>query len=875
MSDSVSSPQEKQHRGLPWWRTFGVLRRRLRRRPDTEHETTFNRLALNLLALIYFAIDDAFGWSTAGGGTASAHFTFGYATMIACFYLVVALGFFGHILWKPAVSPIRRVAAMVADVSFITYVMHIGGERFLWCYPFLLWAIFGNGFRFGARYLFIASGLATAAFAMLIIFNPFWQRYPALSLGCLLGLIVLPAYMSLLIRKLSEAIELAETANRAKSLFLASVSHELRTPLNAIIGLSDLMSVTKLNAEQSDMTRTIGEAGRSLLSLINSVLDLSRLEVGKMPMTEEKIDLYALLNRIRNITGVIAEKKGVRTCLQITPDVPQFIKASERQLDEVVSNLASNAVKFTEHGYVMICVSAERLSANSVKLLIDVKDTGIGIAEAAKKTIFDRFIQADETIVDRFGGTGLGLAIAKQMVEQRGGSISVDSKLGAGSTFRVEMTFETIDEELAAPAIDRAVIALTRDQHLIENLQTCVPAIIVTGQVVEAAERLRQSNDPNKGKPVLICDLDCPGDTFALAQLLSGDGAQGGSFRTIAVNRHGNDIIDDTLGQYFSSIIESPVTYEAINAAMRIAMPTRANRDADGKTIDIFHAETSGHILVADDNKTNQKVIGKILERAGHKVTFADNGEIALNLLSRGNFDLAFMDINMPVLNGLEATRLYKFSSLGQTSIPIYALTADVTEETRNKASDAGMHGCLSKPIEPSKLLAVVDEQIIAAGGPVVAAAGTLTQEQPDEVAAAETGADENETDHGPIDRIALDDLAQLGGDDFVREVIDQFVDDLVGILQGLSRAVEAQNYRAFRDDLHALRSGAANVGARNVFQFCLKWREIDPQELARCGDSHLQTLRDELEQARVLLVKHIDHELKHSPGAEPLTRQA
>lgn len=853
MTGKHSRDIQASDRAPPCKFMFRFICSRLRGRPDSEHEMSYNRIGLNILAFLFAVSDISFGFTTAGQPSVLAPgFDVQTALLLSSVYLAIGVLIFAHILVFPDRNPARRVFAICVDALFITLVMHMAGERFLWFYPFLLWMIFGNGFRFGLTYLFIASAIATSAFLMLIFFSPFWQRYPALSWGCVVGLVALPAYVSILIRKLSEAISAAEEANRAKSLFLASVSHELRTPLNAIIGLSDLLSDTRMNAEQIDMTKTIGESGRSLLSLINSVLDLSRLEVGKMPITKERLDLHGLLKRIRNIIGVIAEKKGIRLALQIAPDVPQFIMASDRMLDEIVTNLTSNAVKFTQEGYVLIRVRADSEKDGSAELIFEVSDTGIGIAEEAQANIFERFTQADESIVDRFGGTGLGLAIAKQMVDQQGGSIEVSSELGAGSTFTVRMTFEVLEEEGVQLKKDRNVILLTQDSQVRQAVQDVVADVIACTNPAEVASKIAESAVASKPRPLVFIDLECPGDPVAIAAILDPPDKLALSL-AIAIDGREESLLDRDIEPYFASVLNSPLTASNIESAIRVALPSSVQDDAG--TMSKFYAETSGHILVADDNKTNQKVIGKILEKAGHSVSFADNGQMAVDMLETHEFDLALMDINMPILNGLEAAKLYRFASLGRDPTPIFALTADVTEETRVRCMEAGMDGCLSKPIEPARLLAIVDQKIVSTAGNV----SEKRKKEPDESGEPTEEQDAGPIEEaGPIDELALDDLAELGGPDFVREVVDQFIDDSVGILNGLSRAVEQQDYRAFRDDLHALRSGAANVGARSVFQSCLKWREIAPDELNACGDAHLRELEDQLNEARDRLMQHI-----------------
>jgi two-component system, sensor histidine kinase RpfC len=828
----------------------GSLLNRLRGRPDTEHEIMLNRFALIGIAAIYAFI--------------AVHFSFDEKVtdlkpfvILFCAHTSMVLILFGHLLYRPEACPPRRIAGIVIDCVMITLCIHIGHETYLWLYPFILWTILGNGFRFGNTYLFIAAGVSICLFAALMLFSPFWHRYPTLTWGCLIGLIVLPAYVSILIRKLNESVRLAEHASKAKSMFLASVSHELRTPLNAIIGMTDLMKVSRLTAEQKDFTQTISEAGHSLLGLINSVLDLSRLAVGKMPIVKERIDIYALLRRITNVTGAIAKQKNLPLHLFMDSKVPRFILGSQRQIEEIVMNLASNAVKFTKEGFVLVRVKCEETIDDRHLLVFEVMDTGIGISEDAHSAIFETFMQADESIVDHFGGTGLGLAIAKQMAERDGGSISVESAIGAGSTFTVRMYFDKVEQEGRSSA-DHPIMVLSQDTLLVEGVRKIFPGAKHMNTVSEALHSLSGLLDNYSECPIICLDMELPAASLTIADLIGRPDGSRNNWLIVAVTSPATGMLDETLERYCVSSVSKTDLTSGLDNALTIALAAIPHQ-SDNEQKHGFHARTRARILVADDNKTNQKVIGMILQKAGHSVAFADNGQTALEKLTDESFDIAFMDINMPVLNGLEASKLYKMAFLGLKQTPIYAFTADATEETSQRCRDAGLNGILTKPIETTQLLRVIDDEVMSGNTDAAKVNGQPEFSDSDGfVDVVEKG---SKSDGQPIDQIVLRDLDNLGGPDFVREVVEQFSDDAVQTIAGLKRAVDSQSYREFRDELHALRSGAANVGARDVFDFCFKWREIGPDELARSGRQHLSNLELQLGHACSLLRDHVDRQ--------------
>lgn len=829
-------------------------------RPDTEHEMVMNRLVIGMLILIYLSATKM--WDREG-----ALMPF----LTVTFYVLGSLGILAHILRYPGASPVRRVVAMAMDLGTLSFGLYVGGSITALLYPIYLWVIFGNGFRFGIPYLFAAAGMSVAGFGFVAFTADYWSGHTLLATGLLIGLVVIPGYAATLIAKLSRAKREAEEASRQKSLFLASVSHELRTPLNAIIGLSDLLKDTRLDANQHAMADTIQSAGTSLLEHINDILDYSRLEAGQMPSERTDFDLHHSLREAVAMVSAQAGIKGVRAAYAIAGDVPAMVHGERRQLQEILVNLAGNAVKFTQDGYVL--VRAGLLSHDEAGLMLEVSvtDTGIGIAPEARERIFESFTQADETIINSFGGTGLGLAIVRRLVMLNGGEISVDSTPGKGSTFRFSF-------RLAHARHDDATEAAAHGDP--------APAPILISKAADAAVLVQRFARAGH-LPRLVADAD------QACALIATDAAGGAARAVLVIDSDGiaedprdvrrqvaaidglHDRSTMLLGErapsdeaclHFATWLPRDADDAQLRNALRItALPyQRMLRNQTAMPGADRAALPRLNILVAEDNVTNQKVIAKILERAGHGSVIVGDGRAALEAMldpGSGKFDLVLMDVNMPELNGIEATRHYCARLPAEKRIPVIALTADATPEGRSACLAAGMAACATKPILPQHLFKVIADVIEAnrAAPEHIRSGEGVCEDGIGETDALPVPASDQrvESEMRPvIDPETFSRLGQLGGDGFRREVAESFLADAEEIIAELDTAIAAGDAETVRDLLHAMRSSAANVGAVGIFEMCLNLRDIDEATLAREGAAQLETLRRRYDEARHALAE-------------------
>jgi two-component system sensor histidine kinase RpfC len=825
------------------------LRARLAARPDTEHEQGILRLIICVLTFGYLLPE------------ALAHHD-ALPLYVTSTFLALALVIFLWIAYSTRISPPRRVFAQFVDVTAISTCMLLFGESAAPLFLLYLWVTLGSGFRFGPAYLLSELAMSVVGFGIVIYANDFWRAHTSVGVGLLIGMFAVSLYVLTLVRRMFDAVARAEAANLAKRRFVSMVSHELRTPLNAISGMADLLRDTPLSREQADMLQTLRSSTRVMLGLVEDVLDFSKIEAGKVVVEKTDFDLHALVNSTCRIVSAQAAAKGVEFVVSLMPEVPPAVRGDPHHLRQVLINLAGNAVKFTEKGSVTVHVSVQTETESAVRLKFSIRDTGIGIAPQAQAKIFESFAQADDSTTRRFGGTGLGTTIAKQLVGLMGGRIGVESALGLGSTFWVELELEKQPEragagsgELSAARVLLIGFPLPERTAMEQALSGWGATPIAVGTVEQGVARLVA--EISLAKPYHSALLYGSGEDLKLAQRFRRAAPDPAPPMVLAVPAKADVRRFEMLSSGFASVLELPFDKRRLFNVLHSVAAGEEVREGVVRLQDYARrsAATSAlRILVADDNPTNREVIGRILERSGHAVTLVNDGEQALDAVERDAHDLVILDRNMPGMGGMEALQALRLMTRGRERLPVIMLSADVTSEAKREALEAGADAFLSKPIETVRLL---DEIQSLAGTKAEVArrrdARASLHPMPAAVATPEV-----------VNAETLRHLEELGSSlAFIEKLIRVFIGDSAAILGRIEQVLAARDYHEFRSLVHAMKGSSASMGTDRLTGLCGSLGNLSDAELRLQAPALQRTLSEELGAARSQLERYLQERRK------------